>query len=142
MAWEKSSPELVAKFDAVFPPDPRAERKLMFGYAAGFVGGNMFAGLHEQNLILRLADAARHELLKLPGAKIFEPMPGRAMREYVVTPRLVMDDEPALRKWIRRAFDYASSLPPKKAKPRTATKATKATKPAKARPKAARPARR
>jgi TfoX/Sxy family transcriptional regulator of competence genes len=116
MAWKKPSAALVSKFETVCPTATNVEKRLMFGFPAAFVNGHMFAGLHEEKLVLRLADAARHELLKLPGANVFEPMPGRPMREYVVTPALVLDDEAALRRWMKRALEYVSSLPAKKAK--------------------------
>lgn len=59
MAWQKSSPELIARFDACLPDDPLVERRQMFGYPCAFVNGNMFVGLHEQNLIMRLDEAGR-----------------------------------------------------------------------------------
>src|SRR5689334_20051478 len=114
MAWKKPPAELVALFDAICPRGEAIERRLVFGFPAACVNGHMFIGLHEEKLILRLADAARHELLKLPGAKVFEPMPGRPMREYLVTPPLVLADEAALRKWAKRALEYVSALPAKK----------------------------
>jgi TfoX/Sxy family transcriptional regulator of competence genes len=131
MAWSKSPPELIARFDAAFPDGPGVEQRQMFGFPAGFVNGNMFCGLFEAHMLLRLADAARHEMLKLPGAKIFEPMPGRPMREYVTVSPAVLGDPVALARWTKRALDYASSLPPKKPK----AKKPGAPK-AKARPKA------
>ena len=114
MPWTKASPALIARFDQVLPSDPRVERRVMFGFPAAFVAGHMFMGLHEERFVVRLADAARHDLLKLPGTRVFEPSEGRPLREYVVLPALVLDDEVALRRWVQRAFDYASGLPSKK----------------------------
>ena len=128
MAWKKPSAGLVSKFETLCPGGTKVSKRLMFGFPAAFVNGHMFAGLHEEKLVLRLADAARHELLKLPGASVFEPMPGRPMREYVVTPALVLDDEAALRRWLKRALEYVSSLPAKKPKAAKATKKPAATK--------------
>jgi TfoX/Sxy family transcriptional regulator of competence genes len=53
----------------------------MFGYPAVFVNGNLFAGLHQENFILRLSEAHRTALCSQHGAQLFEPMPGRRMRE-------------------------------------------------------------
>jgi TfoX/Sxy family transcriptional regulator of competence genes len=114
MAWKKSSPELVAKFVAALPADPRAERRKMFGYPCCFVNDNMFAGLHEERMVLRLDPVARAELLAEPGASVFEPMPGRPMKEYVVVPPAVLASAPLLERWTMRSFSWASSLPPKK----------------------------
>jgi hypothetical protein len=44
MSWRKSPDALVEKFSQIVPPDPRVERRKMFGYPAAFVGGNMFIG--------------------------------------------------------------------------------------------------
>ena len=94
------------------PGLPAVERK-MFGYPAGFVNGNLFMGLFQESMILRLPEGAREEFLKLHGAKLFEPMPGRPMREYVGVPQSVMRDKKELTKWVARAFEYGASLKPK-----------------------------
>ena len=53
MKLRKSPEELVATFDEVMPGAPATKRK-MFGFPAGFVNGNMFMGLFEESMILRL----------------------------------------------------------------------------------------
>src|SRR5712691_3591079 len=115
MQWKKSSPALIELFSRVAPGAPAEQRK-MFGYPAAFVDGHMFIGLHQDDFILRLPEDARAELLEKKGARVFEPMPGRPMKEYVVAPAALIKDEGALRKWISRSLQYARSLPPKKAK--------------------------
>jgi TfoX/Sxy family transcriptional regulator of competence genes len=115
MAWKKSSQGLIDRFDAVFPAPP-AERRMMFGYPAGFVNGNMFMGLYQESLVLRLDDKARKELLD-GGAKQFEPMKGRPMKEYVVAPAALITDDKGLERRIAQALAFASSLPPKAKKP-------------------------
>jgi TfoX/Sxy family transcriptional regulator of competence genes len=89
------------------------EPRKMFGYSAAFANGNMFAGLHEAGLVLRLPEEERAAFLHQQGARRFEPMPGRVMREYVVAPEALAGETAALRGWITRAFRYASSLPAK-----------------------------
>ena len=121
MEWRKSSAEMVALFESL-APGPPAQRKPMFGYPAAFMNGNLFASLFQENLIVRLGDVERARLLAIPGAATFEPMPGRPMSEYVVVPRSLHGDPKALRAWIGRALDYASSLPAKKAKKTAAKK--------------------
>ncbi len=73
----------------------------------------MFAGLHEAGMVLRLPDEQRTEFLRLKGAKQFEPMPGRVMREYVVVPRVLLNAPEQLRQWVEKSLAYASSLPAK-----------------------------
>lgn len=115
MKWEKSPPDLVELFHEIFPPEP-ARMRQMFGYPAGFVNGNMFMSLHEDNFILRLPESQREELLKTEGAKRFEPMAGRPMREYVALPPSILSDSSKLKQWVTRALDYGSTLPPKQQK--------------------------
>jgi hypothetical protein len=75
----------------------------------------MFMGLHEDSLILRLKEADRAEFLGRYDAGLFEPMPGRLMKEYVVVPpTLVYDD--AVGEWVRRSRTWAEQLPAKKSR--------------------------
>jgi len=85
----------------------------MFGYSCVFARGNMFAGLHEAGMVLRLPDEERTEFLRLKGAKQFEPMPGRVMREYVVVPKGLLKSPEELRVWVEKSLAYVSSLPAK-----------------------------
>src|SRR5690348_3631491 len=100
MDWSKSPPELVALFDEVAPTGPAVQRRQMFGYPAAFVNGNMFAGLHTSNMVVRLPEAPLREFLALDGAKPFEPMPGRPMKGYAVVPPALLADKPALSAWL------------------------------------------
>ena len=134
MAWKKSSEGLKAIFNTALPADPRVERRQMFGYPSALVNGHLFAGLHEERMVVRLDEAGRNELLGVEGARVFEPMKGRPMREYVVVPPSILGDQRALRRWTARALSYVATLPPKGARP-TRGKATR--KSAAKRPRAA-----
>ena len=112
MKLRKSPQELVDLFAAVIPGPPATGRK-MFGYPAGFVNGNMFMGLFQDEMILRLPDGEREELIQKHGAKAFEPMPGRPMKEYVSLPHSVMKDHKELGAWVAKALAYGTSLKPK-----------------------------
>jgi TfoX/Sxy family transcriptional regulator of competence genes len=121
--WNKISPAQAARFDAALPDG--VERRSMFGCPIAVVNGNMFAGVHNDEINVRLADADRERFLEdYEGARIFSPMKGMQMKEYVVVPPEVAAQPALLARWINRGFDFASSLPPK---------AKKAAKPAGAR---------
>jgi len=96
------------------------EPRKMFGYSAAFVNGNMFAGLHEVGMVMRLPEKERGAFIALKGARPFEPLPGRVMREYVVAPDALADEPRVVRSWLTKAFRYASSLPPKPARKKRA----------------------
>lgn len=112
--WKPAPREAVAAFEGATSGLFGAEPRKMFGYSCVFAKGNMFAGLHEAGMILRLSDEQRTEFLRLKGAKQFEPMPGRVMREYVVVPKVLLNVPPEkLRAWVEKSLDYVLSLPAK-----------------------------
>ena len=115
-AFRKSPPGLIARFDELAQLAGDADRKLMFGYPVCVLRGNMFMGLHQDSLILRLAEADRAEFLGRYDARLFEPMPGRPMKEYVVVPPALVDDDDAIGEWVRRSRTCAEQLPAKKPK--------------------------
>ena len=110
-------PELVATFNAVLPVNQQhtIEPRKMFGYPCCFTGGHMFMGLFQDHMMLRLSPENRAELIA-KGGVIFEPSPGHPMKEYVVVPPSVLENQNALRDWVARSFAYGVSLPPKPAK--------------------------
>jgi TfoX/Sxy family transcriptional regulator of competence genes len=117
MKFEKANPETVSLFDSIAPgPEAGVEKRRMFGYPSRFLNGNMFMGLHNNNMILRLSEKDRVDFLNV-GGKAFEPMPGRVMKEYVVVPNEMIRSHD-LKAWIDRSLAYASGLPPKKKKSR------------------------
>ena len=118
--WEKPNEmlvrlldEMVGKLDFDHPVDYRP----MFGCPAYFTGGNMFAGVWQDTMMLRLSEDDRAEITSA-GGKPFEPMPGRAMKEYVALPPDMIADHGVAAAWVGRAAAYAASLPPKEKKPR------------------------
>jgi hypothetical protein len=116
--FSKSPPELVAAFGAALERFPETERRQMFGYPAAFVNGNLWTSLHNANWVVRLPDPDRAELLAIPGAGNFEPMPGRPMTGFATLPPAVRDDPAALHAWLTRAWEGALAMPPKEATPR------------------------
>ncbi len=123
-AWRKPAPELIELLDEVMPDGPAPiEFKPMFGGPCYWTGGNMFAAVHQESILVRLSDTDRAELLAKPGAHLFEPMEGRPMREYVVFPDDMLGDKEALRAWLAKGVAYTASLPPKEKKPRKPKKA-------------------
>jgi TfoX/Sxy family transcriptional regulator of competence genes len=110
--WTKAPESLVTRFADAIERLPTVEARKMFGYPAAFVNGNMFAGLFQSSMMVRLSEDDRRRLRASP----FEPMPGRPMREYVVVPEEVLGSSTTLDEWLRKGHAFASSLPPKAAK--------------------------
>ena len=113
MPWQKSPPELVARFGDAIAGLAGAEVRKMFGYPAAFANGHMFTGLFGEQWMIRLPEGARAELSAL-GATPFEPMPGRPMREYLSMPPPLIADPAALAAWLERALAGVLAMPPRK----------------------------
>lgn len=119
MAWKKVPAQNAAAFHEALPDLPGVELRKMFGCPAGFVNGNLFCGAHEEKINIRLAPAERESALALPGFTPFTPMgPDRPMKEYVCIPADRTTDIAFLQTWMRKGYDFASSLPPKAKKAR------------------------
>jgi len=128
--WRKSPPELIDTLHetvgAALPDDAAVDFRPMFGYPCYWTGGNMFFATHQDYLILRLSDEDRVTFLGIPDARLFEPMPGRPMREYVVVPPKLAADSGTLQEWVTKGYRYTASLPPKEKKPRKRAPSAKA----------------
>ena len=122
MTFEKSPQELIDLFTSLAPTAPGVEQKKMFGWPCCFVHGNLFTGLHKQSMILRLSESDQTAFLKLDATADFEPMPGRKMRGYVILSKPLTKDHKELARWISRALQFASGLPPKEKAARAAAK--------------------
>ena len=119
-AWRKPDEDLVRRLDetvAAIEFDLPVDYRPMFGCPAYFTGGNLFAGVWQETLMLRLSEDDRAAVTAAGGGP-FEPMPGRPMKEYVALPPSMVADPDAAAAWVRKAAAYAASLPPKKKKPR------------------------
>ena len=108
--------ELVARFGKVIESVPGAQVRKMFGYPAAFLNGNMFAGLYDNYMIVRLSPKDIKAFFELHNSHAFEPMPGRAMKEYAVIPTAVLNSESELAEWLGKSFDYVNSMPAKQPK--------------------------
>ena len=110
----KPDPKAVKTFEALVAHAPGATVKPMFGNFAAFKDGTMFAGVFGKDVFVRLGEVDRATAAALPGAKLFEPMKGRPMREYVCLPSSVLADRTKAGAWVARSLTYAASIPPKK----------------------------
>lgn len=118
MKWEKTPPDLIEFLDKTMLPFA-CSRRPMFSSIAYFVNHNMFIGVHENNMILRLSEKDRKEILITHDEVApFEPMPGRVMKEYVSLPKSIYGNIEEFRKWLNRSYRYAASLKPKEPKQR------------------------
>ncbi|HXL98764.1 MAG TPA: TfoX/Sxy family protein [Rhizomicrobium sp.] len=76
-----------------------------------------FLSLSDVGLALKLGEAERAMLLKIPGAKPLQYEPNSPpSKSYVVVPDRMLTDRKALRDWIAKSAAFAKSTAPKPAK--------------------------
>jgi len=117
--WKKPSQELTQLLDTIVQPYECSQKK-MFGSVTYFVNNNMFTGVHEDTIFVRLSEEDRKAIQEEdPDCEHFEPLEGKKMREYMVLSENICRNIPKIEKWLERSFLFASSLPiklPKKRK--------------------------
>ena len=114
--WEKPTEGLIEKFYASLPDDSRVERRKMFGLPCAFVNGNMSVGMFAQSIMVRLNEKERGDCIRKKGAKQFEPMPGRPMKEYIEVPEDVVNNQKTLKEVVQQSVNYVLGLKPKEKK--------------------------
>jgi TfoX/Sxy family transcriptional regulator of competence genes len=93
MTFRKPSPELCQQLEETMENYDAVKRK-MFGSPCFFVNRNMYCGVHQESIFIRLSEEDRIKVLEeFDEAAVFEPMEGRKMREYISLPPAVYDDE-------------------------------------------------
>jgi TfoX/Sxy family transcriptional regulator of competence genes len=108
----KPTEQAKAAFSKLVPDEPAVTLRPMFGNLSAFVNGNMFAGLFGEDLFVRLPDDESAQVRK-QGGRNFEPMPGHAMKGYVVVPATWRSKpEPAV-VLIKRSLALTRAMAPK-----------------------------
>ena len=114
MAFAKSSPELVERFNAALPKHPDAQPRKMFGYAACFVNGNFFTGMYEDHIVIRLPGGLKEKFPELTNAPGFNPMgEGKGMKDWWTVPADIVADAAKLEDFLAATFIEVHQLPPK-----------------------------
>ena len=111
----KADEETKEYFRSVVPDHPAVSVRPMFGNLSAFVNGNMFMGVFGTSLFVRLSEED-HEAILAAGGALFEPMPGRPMRGYMLLPSVWRDEPDRVQEWVGRSLDWAEELPPKEPK--------------------------
>jgi len=86
--------------------------KKMFGGIGFLLNGNMCVGVHQTDLIVRLAPDETDAAFKQPHTRPFD-LTGRPMKGWILVEPAGLKTPARLSKWIEMAASYAGSLPPK-----------------------------
>jgi hypothetical protein len=113
MKWIKAPDELKALLETAME-DIDCEKRPMFGYPAYFINRNMFIGLFQDQVFIRLSDAQLAALkTKLGSIVNLEPMPGRPMKNYFVLPKEIYTKSRTFKEIIRSSAEHTRQLAPK-----------------------------
>jgi TfoX/Sxy family transcriptional regulator of competence genes len=97
--------------DAIAGRDGLSERK-MFGGLCLMLHGNMFAGVINDELMLRVGPDNSDALLGQPGARPMD-FTGRPMKGYLYVEPAAFATPETLTSWLGHALGFAETLPPK-----------------------------
>lgn len=111
----KSPEALVRTFENAMKDFPMVQQRKMFGFPAAFINGNMFVGLFNDKMMLRLSPA---DAAKLDDAVPFEIMPGRSMKGWFEVPQKISSSPKELSAWMRKAMEFTKTMPAKGKKQR------------------------
>ena len=90
----------------------KTDSKKMFGGMCHLLNGNMFCGVYEDFLILRLGDKISKEALGLSFVKPFD-ITGRPMKGWVMVGKEGLGNDNELNAWLNKAKAFVRSLPAK-----------------------------
>jgi TfoX/Sxy family transcriptional regulator of competence genes len=116
LKWEKPSEELMEFLTAKLE-NVKCEKRKMFGQFAFFLNGNMFTGVFQSKIFLRLSPESKKETMEHhPKISQFEPRKGQIMKEYITFIPEIVEDGDFFTQLLDSSIKYTSSLSPKKEK--------------------------
>lgn len=80
----KFNPEHEKVLHAMLKDVPAAKVSKMFGYPAYKVNGKLAVDLFDSGIVAKVGPKRTKELIGKPGIEVFEPMPGRAWKDWVL----------------------------------------------------------
>ena len=103
-----------------------AERE-MFGGIGFLIGGKFVAGVHHNELMVRVAASEHDALTKERGARTFQ-MTGRPpMKGWMLVDPKALSSPASLKKWVDRSAEVVTGLPAKKPRKKGAPKKSAGT---------------
>lgn len=112
MAYDE---DLAERVRGIVAPMKGVTEMAMFGGLAFMLNGHMFVGVIQDDLMVRVGPDAHDAALKHAGARPMD-FAKRPMKGYVYVDEKGTTNGRSLAKWVRMGSDFASRLPPKRAK--------------------------
>lgn len=110
--WQKPSEQTISIYQNIVSRLDGVEKRTMFGCPCAFVNGNMFFGVYQDQLFLRMSDEQREQLSQFMPIKSFSPM-GKVMKAYIAIPGEIMNEQEKLLTLVQNALEIAQVLPTK-----------------------------
>ncbi len=101
-----SSQKLEIRVNEIVSSWENTDAKRIFGGTCHLVNGNMFCGIHEHFLILRIGEASAQKAFELPNVKPFD-ITGRAMKGWIMVASKELKLDADLKKWLVQAKRFA-----------------------------------
>ena len=113
MKWIKAPEELKTLLEKAME-GIECEKRPMFGYPCYFINRNMFIGLFQDQVFVRLSNSQLSSLKpKFASIVNLEPMQGRPMKDYFVLPKEIYTSNRTFGEIIRTSADHTRQLAPK-----------------------------
>jgi TfoX/Sxy family transcriptional regulator of competence genes len=110
--WREPDERVIEIYEIITSKLVGIEQRKMFGCPCAFIKGNMFFGVFQDQLFLRLGDDQRKIVGKSFSLLPFTPM-GRAMKAYITIPVELLADTPQLIKLVQMGVEHTHTLPQK-----------------------------
>jgi TfoX/Sxy family transcriptional regulator of competence genes len=110
--WQKPSEQTISVYQDVLSQLDGIEKRKMFGCPCAFVNGNMFFGVYQDQLFLRMDNEQREHFSQIFAIKPFSPM-GKVMKAYISIPPEIVNEQKKLLTLVKNALINAQELPPK-----------------------------
>ncbi len=104
--------QIEARIKKIISSWRNTDQKNMFGGVCHLLNGNMFCGVYKDFLILRLGEENGNKALTLPHVRPFD-ITGKRMKGWVMVEQDGFQTDHELARWLNKAKEFVSSLPPK-----------------------------
>ena len=90
----------------------KLEYKHFFSGAALYADGKICVSLTPVGLAIKLPAESRNALMKKKGTKSLRYFPeGPIKKDYVILPKIILNDVKVLRHWVKLSIEHVASLP-------------------------------
>jgi len=106
------NPEIETRVQKIVSRWKNTSNRKMFGGVCHLLNGNMFCGVLQDYVILRLGETAAGSALAQPHIRPFD-ITGRPMKGWVMVESEGFRTDDELRSWLDRARDFVKAMPAK-----------------------------